>query len=402
MSRTAIREVAGRELRTRARTKAFRVITLIMLLAAVSAPLVLTLLQSGSDDAPRQVTIGIGEGVPEQVSEQIQLLGSTTISAQFIELGPDSSDQVEALLTTGDLDVAIEMPPTLAWSEDADLELAGLLTAALRQTSAIERGQAAGLDLNEVGELLTPISVEQRFVGGSDTSDELRAAVAFVGLFTAFVLPQVFGQLTMLSVVEEKSTRVIEVLLSHIRPRTLLAGKLLGLGVLALVQLGLIIVGVVASLLATNTVDVPRSIWQFVPILLVSVVGGLAIYTTLFALLGSLISRQEDASQVMLPVFVPLMAGYLVGQSAIWGDADSALTRAFTWLPLTAPMLLPVRVARQAISPVEVAASLALLALGVWLLVRLAGRVYEFTLLRTGSRVGWRELIRLSRGTLHA
>lgn len=191
MSRTAIREVAGRELRTRARTKAFRVITLIMLLAAVSAPLVLTLLQSGSDDAPRQVTIGIGEGVPEQVSEQIQLLGSTTISAQFIELGPDSSDQVEALLTTGDLDVAIEMPPTLAWSEDADLELAGLLTAALRQTSAIERGQAAGLDLNEVGELLTPISVEQRFVGGSDTSDELRAAVAFVGLFTAFVLPQV-------------------------------------------------------------------------------------------------------------------------------------------------------------------------------------------------------------------
>lgn len=206
----------------------------------------------------------------------------------------------------------------------------------------------------------------------------------------------------MLSVVEEKSTRVIEVLLSHIRPRTLLAGKLLGLGVLALVQLGLIIVGVVASLLATNTVDVPRSIWQFVPILLVSVVGGLAIYTTLFALLGSLISRQEDASQVMLPVFVPLMAGYLVGQSAIWGDADSALTRAFTWLPLTAPMLLPVRVARQAISPVEVAASLALLALGVWLLVRLAGRVYEFTLLRTGSRVGWRELIRLSRGSLHA
>ena len=129
-----------------------------------------------------------------------------------------------------------------------------------------------------------------------------------------------------------------------------------------------------------------------------SILGGLAIYNTLFALLGSLISRQEDASQVMMPVFIPLMAGFFVGQTAITGNAESLLVRILTLFPLTAPMMLPLRVARDAIAPWEVGLSLALLAIGVWALVRLAGRVYEFTLLHTGSRVGWGQLMRLSRG----
>ena len=94
------------------------------------------------------------------------------------------------------------------------------------------------------------------------------------------------------------------------------------------------------------------------------------------------------------------MVGYFVGQTAVFGNAESLLVKILTWFPLTAPMLLPVRVARGAIGPGEIAISLGLLALGVYLLFKLAGRVYEFTLLRTGTRVGWGELIRLSRGSI--
>ena len=220
------------------------------------------------------------------------------------------------------------------------------------------------------------------------------------GLFLAFLLPQVFGQFTMMSVVEEKSTRVVEVLLSQIRPGTLLAGKILGLCALAVVQLLVIVAGLVASLLVTKVVDVPASVWQFVPMMTLSILGGLAIYTTLFALLGSLISRQEDQAQVMFPVFAPLMIGYFVGQTAVFGNAESLIARILTLFPLTAPMLLPVRVARDAIGPGEILLSLSLLVLCVFALFKLAGRVYEFTLLRTGSRVGWGELIRLSRGSV--
>ena len=202
----------------------------------------------------------------------------------------------------------------------------------------------------------------------------------------------------MLSVVEEKSTRVIEVLLSHLRPRTLLLGKVLGLSALAVVQMVVAVGGLTAALLLTNAIDIPASVWRFLPIILVSILGGLAIYNTVFALLGSLISRQEDAAQVILPVFIPLVAGFFVGQAAVIGNAETLLVKALTWFPLTAPMLLPVRVALDAIPLWEIILSLGLLALGVWLLIRIAGRVYEFTLLHTGSRVGWGQLLRLSRG----
>ena len=99
-----------------------------------------------------------------------------------------------------------------------------------------------------------------------------------------------------------------------------------------------------------------------------------------------------------MPIFIPLMAGLFVGSSALSGNAESTLVKVLTFVPFTAPMLLPARVALDAIAPWEIALSLSLLALGVWLLIRIAGRVYEFTLLHTGSRVSWRELFRLSRG----
>jgi ABC-2 type transport system permease protein len=164
------------------------------------------------------------------------------------------------------------------------------------------------------------------------------------------------------------------------------------------VQLVIVIGGLTTALLVTNTIDIPASVWRFVPIIVVSLLGGLAIYNTFFALLGSLISRQEDAAQVVAPIVIPLMGGLFVGQTAVLGNAEAPLVRVLTWFPLTAPMLLPVRVARDAIPAWEVALSLGLLVLGVWVLIRLAGRVYEFTLLHTGARVGWAQVIRLSRG----
>ena len=216
----------------------------------------------------------------------------------------------------------------------------------LQQQEVLIKGRDLGLNEGDTAELFAPIAVQERF---ADKPDEFAMAVAFFGLFMAFLLPQVFGQLTMVSVVEEKSTRVIEVLLSHIRPRTLLLGKVLGLSALAVVQLVVVVLGFTAALLLTDAINIPASVWRFMPIIVVSILGGLAIYNTLFALLGSLISRQEDAAQVILPVFIPLVAGFFVGQAAVIGSAETPLVKALTWFPLTSPMLLPVRVARDAI-----------------------------------------------------
>ena len=390
------KEVAWREIRTRSRTKAFRVITGILIAAALIGPIVAAVWPDRGDDL-REVTIGLID-VDDATRLQISTFSEHSLDVTFEDLGDLSADQVDQALTDGDIDVALEPGPTLVWDSDTDFEIAGVLFAVLQQQGALIKGRDLGLGEDDIAELLAPIPLRERFAEPTDSSDELATAVAFFGLMATFMLPQVFGQLTMMSVVEEKSTRVVEVLLGHLRPRTLLMGKVLGLGALAVVQLIVVVGGLTAALLLTNAIDIPASVWRFVPIIVVSILGGLAIYNTFFALLGSLISRQEDAAQVILPLFIPLMAGFFVGQAAVIGDAETPLVKLLTWFPLTAPMLLPVRVARDAISPWEIVLSLSLLALGVWLLIRVAGRVYEFTLLHTGTRVGWGQLLRLSRG----
>ena len=391
-----VKEVAWREVRTRSRTKAFRVITGILIAVALIGPIVAAVWPDSGDDL-REVTVGLVE-VDDATQQQILAFSENRFDVTLRDLSDLPADQVDQAVTDGDINVALEPGPTLVWESETDLEIAGVLFAVLQQQEVLVKGRELGLGESDIAELLTPVALQERFTEPTDSSDELATAVAFFGLMAAFMLPQVFGQLTMMSVVEEKSTRVVEVLLSHLSPRTLLMGKVLGLGALAVVQLLVVVGGLTAALLLTNAIEIPASVWRFVPIIAVSILGGLAIYNTFFALLGSLISRQEDAAQVILPLFIPLMAGFFVGQAAVIGNAETPLVRALTLFPLTAPMLLPVRVARDAIPLWEIILSLSLLALGVWLLIRVAGRVYEFTLLHTGSRVSWSQLLRLSRG----
>lgn len=396
MNWTMVRHVAAREIRTRGRTKAFRVITAFLVAAAVIGPVVAALWPTGSDDL-RQVNVGVVD-IDDTTQKAIEAAASGSFEIVFEDLSAETTSAIDEAVSGGGIDVVIEPGPTLVWNQETDFETAAIINAVLQQEAAFTRGQSLGIGQQDTAALLTPLQFHERFVDQPDESDGLATAVAAVGLIAAFVIPQTFGQLTLMSVVEEKSTRVIEVLLSHIRPRTLLFGKVLGLCVLAAAQLAVAVGGLTAALLLTNTVDIPASVWRFVPVILISILGGLAIYNTFFALLGSLISRQEDAAQVMLPLVIPLMAGLFAGQAAVFDNAESTVAKALTLFPLTAPMLLPVRVARDAIEPWEVTLSICLLALGTWALIRIAGRVYEHTLLHTGSRVSWNQLLHLSHG----
>jgi len=396
-SRSATIEVALREIRTRGRTTAFRAITALLVLAAIAGPIIASIWPDG--DSPREVTVGIANAEGDSDSrlrEQILAISREDFMIEFSALEDSSSLAIDRSLMSGEIDVVVQLPSSVVWNETVDHGLDALIQAAIQQTTAVSTLESAGLSEQEIGQLFTPIEVSERFADESDSTNGARAAAA-AALMAAFILPQVFGQLTMMSVVEEKSTGVIEVLLSHIRPRTLLLGKVLGLTLLALTQLVVFVAGLLAALLVTDALDVSRSVWQFVPTLLVSVLGGVVFYNTVFALLGSLISRQEDASQVMLPVFVPLMGGFIVGQTAIGGNAESLAARVLTLLPFTSSMLLPVRVARGAIEPWEIGLSLVLLGLGVWLLLIAAARVYEYTLLHAGSRKTWNMIRKKSR-----
>ena len=184
-----------------------------------------------------------------------------------------------------------------------------------------------------------------------DPEDEGEGVGRAVGVLTAillFVSVSTFGGFVLTGVVEEKTSAVVEVLLARVPAHILLAGKVLGIGVVALVQLVVAVAaGVVA--LAISGVVVPSEVWLSLPTTLVWFTAGFALYSTLFALAGSFVSRQEDAQAAAAPITMCFMAAYLLVFTA-GASPDSTLAQVLSLLPPFAPLLMPLRIASGAAS----------------------------------------------------
>ena len=145
-------------------------------------------------------------------------------------------------------------------------------------------------------------------------------------------------------VVEEKASRVVEVLLARMPARSLLAGKVTGIGLLGLAQIGLTALVALVAVTMTDSADIPAVRASVLAWVVVWFVLGYALYATLFGTLGALASRPEDAQSVAGPVSVVLVAGYFVSFAAI-GSPDTAWAKVVSFFPATAPLAMPNRIA---------------------------------------------------------
>jgi len=219
----------------------------------------------------------------------------------------------------------------------------------------------------------------------------LAATVAGVLIFVAL---QFAGQMVAQGVVEEKTSRVVELLLATIRPLDLMAGKVIGIGLVGLGQVVVITAAGVAAALAFDTLTIPTgTTMSAVTWLLVWFVLGFAIYALLLAALAALVPRQEDVNAVVAPVMVLMMVGYVVGISVLPNDPDSAFARWLSLVPFFAPTMMPIRLAIGGVPAWEIAVSLGLALALIPALLWLSGRVYRNAVMRTGSRVRLRDAL---------
>jgi ABC-2 type transport system permease protein len=228
--------------------------------------------------------------------------------------------------------------------------------------------------------------------------DEVPAIAVLVGTVSAillFIALQTFGSYVLMGVVEEKSTAVIEVLLARAAPDQLLAGKVIGIGLCAAVQMAAAVgAGLVA--LAVSGRSIPADIWSTIPMVLVWFLGGYALYSTLFALAGSLVSRQEDAQAASAPIMTVMIAAYLAVFTFGYAPRSTAST-VLSIFPPTAPLLMPMRMAAGAAAWWQVLLAVVLLVaaiLGAW---KLAGRIYGAVVLQRGTRISWKEALAAGR-----
>jgi ABC-2 type transport system permease protein len=195
-------------------------------------------------------------------------------------------------------------------------------------------------------------------------------------------------------VVEEKSSRVVEVVLGAVAPRHLLAGKIFGIGALGLIQVLLIAFTGLMAMQFAEGVDLPPVTVGAVGVVLMWFVLGFAFYASGYAVAGSLVSNNEDAQNASFPLTLLLMAGYFVSGSALGGGADTALLRILSIVPPFSPMVMPLRQVAGEAAPWEVALAVALMLLAIAVMIRIGGRVYSGALLRTGGRAKLRDALR--------
>jgi len=266
------------------------------------------------------------------------------------------------------------------------------LVAALGQASVLASTRSqlaeAGLSEQEVSAVLSTPPPEEVVL---DDEEEGRGAVTYFVSLVLYLALLMGGMGVATGVAVEKSSRIAEVLVTTVRPAHLLAGKVLGIG---LSTLFLILAAAVPYSIAVlaGAVDVPTAVAGEVLGAVGWFVLGYGIYATAFACLGALVDRQEDLGGAIGPLTTALIVAYLASIQA-QSAPNSTVAVVTSYVPLSSPMVMPVRMAAGEVGPAEVALSVAIAVATLLVLVRLGGTIYRRALLRGGRRLKLREVL---------
>lgn len=395
--------IAMREIKERGRSKAYLLTTVITLLAVIGLVIVPGLF--GDDTA--NYTIGsVGEG-NQAIVTTAETLGNIDDEADAppsVELSVESfltTDEARTALDEGEIDVILVDGSELVVEREGNFfgsdgpvgllqQAAGAI--ALEQIVA-DNGESAA----EVIEIISSEPLEVTALVQTDEQSSQASIVAYAGLLLLYMAIILYGTWILTGVTEEKSTKVVEVLISTIRPWKLLAGKILGIGVLAMGQfLGTLIVAYIAVRFFAEF-DIPEIPVANLANLMVWFVLGFLLYAVLFGAAGSLVGRIEDAQSAAMPMTLFSVLGFFAGITVL-GDPDSLLAVIATLVPFTAPFVVPIRVSLDAIPVWQYGLSLIIILVTIYISVRMAGRIYSGGILRSGQKTKIREAWRAAEG----
>ena len=389
-----IRLVAARETKQRLKAKSFPIFTGLLCLLIIGGG-VLNRTLSGNDSKPSYDVAVLGSA-PDGFSANLQQAAAAT----DITIRPAATStraDAEARLHDGKLDAVVDVGKQQLLTKKAPADkLAASINAAWQAAQGRQAAADAGLDATQVQAIVAPSPLQPtRLDTGHDDSNGLGILVGMASAVLLFISITSFGGYVLMGVVEEKTTSVVEVLLSKVRAHQLLAGKVLGIGVVAMIQFAAAVVAGLISLRISDT-HVPSAIWVGLPVTLLWFVGGFLLYSTLFALAGSFVSRQEDAQGAAAPISMVFTAAYIT-VFTLGYVPDSLASRILSVIPPFAPLLMPLRMVTGSASILEITVAAVLLLAAIYGMLRLAGAVYARTLLHRGSRLRWKEVLHLTR-----
>ncbi|MDJ0953866.1 MAG: ABC transporter permease [Acidimicrobiia bacterium] len=381
--------VAARDFRERVTSRAFQLstgITILFVVALIVVPAIFV-----DDDLP-EWEIGVVGTEPDGFATAVAAASGN--AAVINTVGFSTRTEAEAALESNDIDIAIDDAGKILIDNDTSDQMQAAVLTAVATIEIAARADELGIEVTEIADLFTGgYEVESVAPVDEGDNDENRVFAFFVTV-VLFMSIVTYGSWILIGVIEEKTNRVVEVVLGTLRPHQLLAGKVLGIGVLGIAQV--LAIGIIAmSLLPIqDAFDIPSAAGSVLAWAFVWYILGFGFYAVAYAAAGSLVSRQEEAQNAAFPLTMMLMAAYFIASFSITGE--NPVLRVASLLPMFAPMTMPLRIAGGDAVPVEIGVSLLLMIATTYALIRFAGRVYAGGLLQGAGRVKWREAFRAS------
>jgi ABC-2 type transport system permease protein len=384
--RHAVGLVARREIVERAREKSFLVSAVINIVIVV-AVILLSAVLGGEDEYV------VGFTGDRTVAEAAQRTAAASdVTVELREVSPAAGREG---LEDGSLD-AVLTGDGIEAQEDVEDDLLTFLQAGNREVRAAEALAQAGVTGEQAQQALSPPPLEVASLEPVDEDADAKAGFAFFVVLLLYGQLMTYGFWVAAGVVEEKASRVVEVVLSTIRPSHLLAGKVIGLGLLGLGNLLLVAAVGLGVAQATGALEIDGDIIAATVLSLVWFVLGYAFYACAFACAGALVPRQEELQSTTTPLTMVLLASFFLA-FAVQSNPDGTLAHVTAFLPMTAPITAPPRIAAGDMPTWEIIASIVVTAGGAALLIPLAGRIYAGGVLRTGSALKLRDAWRAAR-----
>lgn len=361
--------IARREIITQLRAKTFLIgllITAVVVAALSFAPKVF--------GGPDEYTLGTVN------SQQLPLKAAAPDTEIKWRAFPDEAAAKTAVLA-GDVDAVLVDGAKVLTDGEIDSKLGVLMQSTNRE-----------MRLGAAGVSIPPLQMVS--VGADTRYEAARTGIAVTLVILLFML--LIGQVTgvAMGVVEEKGSRIVEILLATVRPWQLLGGKILGLGVIGLINLVTILaVGLGAATASGLAADFPPGIPGLVAAVLIWFILLYAFFATLAAAFASLVSRQEEVQSVMTPLTMTMMVTYFVAFYAT-SDPTGTVATVLSFLPPFSGMIMPVRMAATEIPMWQVAVSMAAMVLAVLAVLSFGAKVYRRAVLRTGAKLKLGDVLR--------
>jgi ABC-2 type transport system permease protein len=410
--------VARREYVTRVRTRTFLIVTAVLAVVGLGLALAPILVRAIGGEGETRIGLDAAEGTVQAATLESILSASEQATGRWQVVAVQDDSAARAEVTSGDLDGLL----TVTRAADGDLAFEAFTDAAptdqrfqvvrsaATQLTIADRLERAGVDPARAGQIFAPTRFETKAVDPNTTGfmEGGNGVLAYALVILTFMAVITYGTWVANSVAEEKSSRVMELLITAATPRQLMAGKVLGAGAAGLTQYavilgaGLIGLALQAALAQRLLGEQGGSLLQGIDFTVLFpftafFVPGFLLYCILYAGLGSLASRQEDVNQVTGPMLFVGMGGYFASFVAMATPA-AAWVKVLSLVPFFSPYLLTARaILTRNVQPWEWIAAAGLMVLFLAGALWLAARIYSAGVLMYGQRSNLRSIWRAVR-----